>query len=214
MWKRDCKKLHKVLTMGATLVTFVLGISYLDHRSIWLDEAHSVHFARMDWLQFWKKLALVEANGGLYYTLLKFWILLGDDEFTVRLLSVIFATAAIPVFFAVAKTLFDRRVGVISSFLLGVNGFFIFYSQEARAYSLLVLLTICSTYFFIKCILHPSRKTWAGYVVCAVLSVYSHFFAFWIILVHIVSLAFLPRDKIDWKRIIFLELLYSHVYSH
>lgn len=119
----------------------------------------------------------------------------------------IFAAAAIPVFYALGKTLFNHRIGVIASFLLGVNGFFIFYSQEARAYSLLVFLTLCSSYFFVKSVIQPSRKTWVGYAVFSVLSVYSHFFAFWIILVHIVSLVFLPRDNIDWKGIIFSTAL-------
>lgn len=119
----------------------------------------------------------------------------------------IFAAAAIPVFYALGKTLFNHRVGVIASFLLGVNGFFIFYSQEARAYSLLVFLTLCSSYFFVKSVILPSRKTWAGFVICSILSVYSHFFAFWVIGVHIVSLVFLPRDNIDWKGIIFSAAL-------
>lgn len=62
---------HNFLVMGATIVTFVLGVSFLSHRSLWLDEAYSVHLARMDWLQLWKTLALFEANAGLYYILLK-----------------------------------------------------------------------------------------------------------------------------------------------
>lgn len=70
-------KLHKFLPMGAAIVTFVLGISFLGHRSFWWDEAYSVHFAKMDWLHLWKALALVEANAGLYYLLLKSGFFLG-----------------------------------------------------------------------------------------------------------------------------------------
>lgn len=59
------------LVLGAAIVTFALGVSFLGHRSFWWDEAYSVHFASMDWLQLWKTLALFEANPGLYYILLK-----------------------------------------------------------------------------------------------------------------------------------------------
>jgi uncharacterized membrane protein len=187
----------------ATAFSFAFAIYNLGNRSLWYDEAVSVYLAQKDWSIFWSIMLNHEAYQSLYLFLLKLWIPLGNDEATLRFLSVLFSTASIPIIYLVGKELFDSRTGVTAGFLLGVNGFFIYYAQEARGYTLLLFLVLCSSYFAIICVKNPSRRSWAWYIVFSVLAVYAHFFGIWVLLVHAVSLFFLPRRMIDWKGITF-----------
>jgi len=184
---------------GAVALSFALANTNLGLRSLWWDEAFSVLIAQLDWPSFWTTILNWHMNQALYMFLLKLWIPLGDNETTVRFLSVVFATASVPIIYLVGKELFDSRTGVAASYLLAANGFFIFYAQEARCYSLLLFLTLSSSYFAIRCVKSPARKWWAGYIVLSILATYTHFFAVWVMLAHAVSLLFLPRKRINWK---------------
>jgi len=184
---------------GAVALSFALANTNLGLRSLWWDEAFSVLIAQLDWPSFWTTILNWHMNQALYMFLLKLWIPLGDNETTVRFLSVVFATASVPIIYLVGKELFDSRTGVAASYLLAANGFFIFYAQEARCYSLLLFLTLSSSYFAIRCVISPARKWWAGYIVLSILATYTHFFAVWVMLAHAVSLLFLPRKRINWK---------------
>src|SRR5207237_10048583 len=79
-----------------------------------------------------------------YYAILHLWMRLGDSEFVVRALSALMGIATIPTLYALGTRLFGRRTGLIASTLLALNAFHIQWSQEARAYSLTVLLVSLS----------------------------------------------------------------------
>jgi mannosyltransferase len=136
-------QINSIATVSALLAITVLALflrlHLLGQDSFWGDELTSVRRAQLDWDAFWE-LMRGPAAMALYYVLLRFWILLGDSEFTVRLLSVISAVATVPVVYFLGKSLFDARVGLIAALLLAMNAFHIQYSQEARSYSLLLTL--------------------------------------------------------------------------
>jgi mannosyltransferase len=57
--------------------------------------------------------------------------------------------------------------------LLAVHAFHIEYSQEARAYSLALLLALLSCYFFLEILESPSQHTWRAYALSSILMVYA-----------------------------------------
>jgi mannosyltransferase len=140
--------INAIATSGAllaiTLLALFLRLHLLGQDSFWGDELASVRRAQMDWDAFWELMRGIPAMA-LYYALLRFWILLGDSEFTVRILSVIPAVVTVPLVYFMGKRLFDPRVGLIAALLLAMNAFHIQYSQEARSYSLLILLVTLSS---------------------------------------------------------------------
>ena len=100
----------------------------------------------MSWLPFLRLLWSYQGNMTLYYVLLRAWIHLGDSEFTVRCLSVLFGVLTIPATYALGARLFDRATGLLAAVLLSVHSFHIAFSQEARGYSLLSLLLVLTSY--------------------------------------------------------------------
>src|SRR4030095_8808365 len=176
----------------------VLRFHGLTKRDIWVDEALSVFMARLPWRDFWQALDF-HAYMGLYYLLLRGWLHLGDSEATVRGLSVLFGVAAIPATYLLGKHLFGRNSAIAAAALSAVNAFQIRYSQDARSYSLVMLLVVLSTYFFVCAVESPKRKRyWVGYVLTSVLGIYAHMFVHLVIAAQWLSLGYarlrlLPR---------------------
>ena len=50
--------------------------------------------------------------------------------------------------YAVGRQLFNKQVGLVAALILALSSFNITYSQEARMYTLMVLLALLSMYFF------------------------------------------------------------------
>jgi mannosyltransferase len=100
--------------------------------------------------------------------------LFGDSEFSIRFPSLIFGVLSIGAIYQVGKLLFDARKGLIAAFLLALSTFHIYYSQEARPYSLTVFLALLSFSGFIKCHQEWNLNRSIGYVVSSTLLLYSH----------------------------------------
>jgi cellulose synthase/poly-beta-1,6-N-acetylglucosamine synthase-like glycosyltransferase len=180
-------------------IALVLRLLFLGQDSFWGDEILSVGRAQLSWEAFREFMQDGVPAMALYYILLHFWVLLGDSEFMVRLLSVIFSVATVPLVYFLGKRLFDAKVGLIAALLLSVNAFHIQYAQEARSYSMLVLLVTLSSLFLIRSIQRPSLGNWAGYTASAIMAVYTHPFALLVLVAHAGSLVFLPKRSMPWS---------------
>ena len=165
-----------VLLIATLLRTYKLG-----NKSFWLDEAASSMLARSDWHTFLNALVHRQANMTLYYLVLRGWIHLGNSETSVRLLSVLFGVASIPLMYQLATYIFGHKTARVAALLLGVHQFHIQYSQEARGYSLLVFLGLLSCYLFVQ-LLTTDRKIWLAYVLTNVLVIYAHVFGAWVLI--------------------------------
>jgi mannosyltransferase len=155
----------------------VLRFRLLVNRPFWFDECFSVELARLSWHDFGRLLWRREANMSLYYVLLRGWLHFGSSPFFIRSLSVIISLATLPAIFWLASKLFDRRVALISVALLSCHAYHVRYAQEARTYSLFVLLAILSSGFLVAAVREPSRRNRVAYVLVSVLAVYAHFYA-------------------------------------
>jgi mannosyltransferase len=178
--QRDSRKspfVVSLLVLMTTAAGILLRLHLLTRRNFWDDEAASVLFAQLPWRSFVRTVFNYEANMSLYYVLLRGWLHFGDGEAVVRGLSVLFGAAAIPATYVLGKRLFGEREGIVSAILSAVNMFQIRYSQEARGYSLVMLLSIVSTYYFLRAMDMPRQKRyWFGYMIASALGVYAHIF--------------------------------------
>ena len=114
----------------------------------------------------------------LYHVLLRTWrLVLGPDIQTARQLSLVFLLASVPVFYLVARKLLSTRWALFAVVVFSSSPFLQWYGNEARMYSLLVLVTLVSQYFFLT--ITAARKApaaWVGYALTAVVGVYVHYF--------------------------------------
>jgi len=191
-----------MLLGGIVILAAHLRFVLLGSQSIWLDEAASIALARTDWVEFWQLVSSREGNMVFFNTVLRYWMLLGDSEVLLRSLSAVFSIATVPVLAALGSRLFNARVGLVGALLLSLNGYHVRYAQEARSYSLLVLLITLSSVFFLKSLERPSRANWAAYIATGVLAVYSHLFGALVLLSHWVSILVVRKRDVPWKGLV------------
>ncbi|ODS41447.1 MAG: hypothetical protein A7315_06155 [Candidatus Altiarchaeales archaeon WOR_SM1_79] len=197
-----------LLLVAILFLALFLRVYDLDTESLWLDEAFSLRDASGHSLDNF-------SQGGrpLYYTILHYWInIFGDSEFSVRFPSAIFGFLSVFMIYKIGRLIFDEETGILSSLIMGLSVFHIYYSQDARMYSLMVLLTLCSMYFFIK--LLEKRDIWVsvGYIISTILLIYTHQFGLFIIIVQIIYFATIfilsmGVHKINFKELILIPVL-------
>ena len=187
---RLCVLLLLAITAGGTVLRFL----YLTRKSFWLDEGVSVTIARLDLSNLLHILWRREANMAFYYGLLRIWLHFGSGDYFVRALSALISVAAIPILYLLGKRLFSPVTGLLAAALFSVHAWQVRYAQEARSYSLYVLLTALSSLFFMAAIEKPGRRRWAGYIVFTVLAIYSHFFSVLVVVAQGAAFYFLRAD--------------------
>jgi len=184
-----------------TIAAFALRVAYLGSRDLWLDEAASAKFASFGWLHFAKVVVTSPVNMTVYFALLHIWTsVMGDSEFMLRLPSVLFATATVPLIYLLGLKLFDRRAGLVAAALIAVAVSSVDFAQEARAYTLVIMLATVSSIFFVDGIEDPSFANCAGYVISSVMCIYSHMFGILLLPAQWLSLIFfLPGWRTAWR---------------
>lgn len=148
-----------------------LRIVNLDKFDFWFDEASAVLQARnIETIDFTQ-----DNNPPLYVYALHLWGKYFDSEYGLRLLSVLFGSMAIIMVFVLGRLLYETKIALISAFILAVSPFHIYYSREARRYSMSFLLSLLAVYFFIKSFQKGRMRFWAGFIIFTVLSIYCHY---------------------------------------
>jgi len=186
----------------------------LDFQSVWLDEAYSIRVALLS-LPDATKAAQLDVHPPLSYILLHFWVgLFGTTEIAVRSLSVLMGLLTIPAIYALGRALYDSsEVGALASLLLAVSYFHIRYSQETRAYSLMVLLAILSMFWYLQLLAKGRAKYGFLYSVTTVLLTYTHYYGLFVPLVqNLVFALYWKRNKPRLKLWLATQLILGLVY--
>jgi 4-amino-4-deoxy-L-arabinose transferase-like glycosyltransferase len=172
------KGLDLLLLVMVAVCGLLLRFHMLGAKSLWPDEAFSVHAARLPWLEFLRTMWWGEGNMALYYFLLRGWIHLGNSEFWLRTMTALFGVITLPAIYALGTRFLSRKAGAFAAVLMATHSFHVHYSQELRSYSLLTLLLILSAYAFLAMLETPEQKSfWFLYVAFSALAVYTHMFA-------------------------------------
>jgi len=167
-----------VVSLGASLRLHRIGA-----QPLWVDEATSLRFARGALSQLWSWSTLVDpGNPPLYYSLLHGWLVFGDSEASLRLLSALFGVLTIPLVYALGRTIRDHRLGIVSALLFAISPFQVWYSQEARGYSLLTFGATAAMLGVAYLLRHPERSAsvrgagwaWLSYVLGTTVALLAH----------------------------------------
>lgn len=146
----------------------------------------------------------------LYYLLLHGWLaatgLLGQHstEFVVRLPSAIFAALSVVVVFLLGRRFLTIPAGLIAAGLYLLNDLQLVYAQQARSYSLQLLLICIAWYAFLAAIMGESheKRWWVCYIGATTLAVYTHLFSLFILLAQLCSfggLLLLAKPSEPWR---------------
>ena len=124
-----------------------------------------------------KGLALEEPQiTPLYFVATRFWVqLFGDSVAVTRSMSAVFSLLALPCMYWLCLELFESSLTAwLAVSLLAVSPFQIVYAQEARPYSLFVLMILLSGAALLRGMRLKTNSSWAIYAVTVALGFYSH----------------------------------------
>lgn len=125
-------------------------------------------------------------NPPLYFLLTRIWVqIVGQNPASYRALTAIFSLLIIPAVYLFTSSLgWSKFTAVLTTALVAVSPFQLEYAQEARAYSLSMLLMILASTMLLRA-LHTSKPwQWLLYTILMILGFYTNSFAAWLLLSH------------------------------
>jgi uncharacterized membrane protein len=162
--------------LAVTALAFAIRLYRLDGRSLWLDEiltSQPAHLAGPAQVITWSQAAINQMP--LFYMFTWFLGHWGDGAVILRLPAAIAGTLLVPTVFLTGRSLFGSRAGFMAALLIAVLPFAVWYSQEARNYSLLMLMTTLQMYFAFWSISRGRLMDWLGLAAFTVLNLYTHY---------------------------------------
>ena len=160
--------LAALIALSLTVRTSQLGIGF------WIDEGLSVGIADRPLTDIPAALRK-DGSPPLYYMLLHGWMpVFGRGEVATHALSLLLATACIPVSWWLGRKLFGVRAGWIAAVLAATNPFLTHFGQETRMYTLVVLAGLVATAGFVG-VFALRRRAWLpAFVLGLVVELYTH----------------------------------------
>jgi uncharacterized membrane protein len=185
------------IVAGLTLLAAALRFVTLGVQSYHHDEIVTASRVLRD--GFWHAMEAVgfsESAPPLYYAVAWLWTqVTGTGEVGLRSVSAVAGIATVPVAYLLATELTTpptglnphsgsgfRPVGgswagIVAAALVAVNPMLLWYSQEARAYALFVLLTAVSLLYFVRALDRGRRRDSVAWGIASALALSTHYFA-------------------------------------
>ena len=130
------------------------------NKSLWNDEIWSTHVL-MGSLRALYNIAIDDWHPPFYQAFMFVWIrVFGDSELSIRTPSFLSGILALLLVYVFASRVVERKTALLASFLLAVSPAHIWYSQEARPYSMLLFSLLLSLLAYLKLKEPDLRWTW------------------------------------------------------
>lgn len=157
---------------GLFLLALLVRLPGLDG-DLWLDEvATLVDFVRLPLLE--QVTTYTSANNHVFYSILARLSILvfGESAWAVRLPALLFGALTVPALYVLAGRFVSRRESLAAAVVLGVAYQHAYFSQNARGYTGLLLLTVISTWLLSRALREDRRILWALYAVTTAVNIY------------------------------------------
>ena len=164
-----------ILIYFGTFISF----NFLGKESLRLDESQSIWQVNRSFNDIFPIVAS-DVHLPIYNMILHWWrSIVGTDIFNQRHISLIFFLFGIIVIFFLAKLVTNNKnIGLFTATLFAISPYMNWYASELRMYSLLVLVTMISHYFFLRIYfkLKFLRLSWVFYFLISLIGIYTHYF--------------------------------------
>jgi 4-amino-4-deoxy-L-arabinose transferase-like glycosyltransferase len=164
-----------------TIIGLFLRFYNLGFNSLWLDEASTYTISTNSFSQIWHVTAAGEFNPPLFYWIEHVMLMFGNSEVILRFVPAVVGVLTIPLIYCVGKEFMDRNVGIIAAAAFAFSPFLVYYSQEARAYLMMLFFVVFAMIFYLKALKDNRILNWVLFGLLSALAFWSHFYAFAII---------------------------------
>jgi uncharacterized membrane protein len=162
--------LWAIVVLGA-----ILRFYRLDFQSLWLDEGLQYYVAINN--SFGELLSQTSSfHPPLSFLINHAFLRMQDSDLFFRLPSALFGIASLPVLYILTTELTSRRIALVSTFVLAISPFHIWYSQEGRMYSQVLFFSLLSSVLLLHAIKRGGARWWVYYVLVGAAGMYTHVF--------------------------------------
>lgn len=186
---------------GILLLGSVLRFATLGLQSYRYDEAvTAIRVIHSSLLTTISTIPNSESNPPVYYVTAWLWSrAFGVGEVGLRSFSALAGSVAIIVVYLAATRLVSKRVGLIAAAIVAVNPVLVWFSQDARSYSLVFLLASLSFLFFVRAWQAPDGlpggRLLAAWAVASALALATHYFALFLVVPEAALLLIRVRER-------------------
>ncbi len=192
-WRPSALQLMIALTVAGAALRF----GTLDVQSIWGDESITIALVHRSFGSMISHLSSSESTPPLYYSLAWVWTrIFGGGPLGFRTLSALVGTITIPLVWACGREISNRVAGWAAA-LTVVSPAMYYYSQEARAYGLLIMFCAAAFLFFERAMIRRDGRSLAWWGAFSALALLSHYFAAFLFIPEAVILA----RRLGWRRL-------------
>jgi mannosyltransferase len=183
--------------LALTILGAALRFGTLNVQSIWLDESATMILVHRGFSGMLSHLPSSESTPPLYYVLVWGWTkVFGAGPLGFRSFSALIGTLTIPVLYLAGREI-SPRAGLWAAALAAVNPAMYYYSQEARAYGLLILFCAMAFVLWQRALRTPDGRRLALWGGVSVLALLTHYFAAFLFLPEAVVLV----SRLGWRRV-------------
>ncbi len=151
----------------------ILRFYHLATQEVWLDEAFSGLLVQRPAIL---PLIASESNPPLYWLILKgFCSVFGNRPEALRALSAIFSAVSVAVVTLYAARVVNRRFALGAGLFLALSPYSLYYAQEARAYSLLILLSLVMLLSCYHAVTKQSRAAVVAFALSVLAAGFTHY---------------------------------------
>ncbi len=143
------------------------------------DEGWSLAHASLPWLDLWQ-VAAADRHPPLYIALLKLWVGGGRSAWSIRYLSLLMGTLAVPLAYQVARRWSENiRTGLLSAGFVTFWPLLVYYGQVTRMYALSAVAVLAAAWFMLEGERKPSWRSDLGLVASAGIALYTLYPTAW-----------------------------------
>ena len=174
---------------GVFALALTLGLIRLGSQATWYDEQVTIATATGSWSGIWHAARATEAPHLVYYGLMKPWLAVaGTSAWAVRFPSALFGALAAGMTAILGRRLFGQLAGLVSGVALAAGSFYVSWEQQARGYTLAVLLAVVATYAFVRASEEDATAWWIAWALSLAAAGWINLFAFSVVAAHVAAL--------------------------
>lgn len=162
----DRQALRNGLLLFVLLLAFAVRISGLTSQSLWRDEVDALRFSQASLPTLLSNFGRVGWNGPLYYVLLRPWVTFaGQSEIALRGFSLCFGVLGVALSYRLGREWFTPLVGGLSALLMACSPYMVWYSQEAKMYTLVCALALATLLVYYRALVSNDWRAWTAVLV-------------------------------------------------
>ncbi len=186
-WRLSKINLYIVFTSLALIIGSGIRLLQLGKQRLFIDEAYAWAASKLPVIEILRQ-GLQEPHPGLYYLLLKFYLVfVPATQSGLRGLSTVFSIASLGMVAIIAARWWNLKAAFFASLLLAISSFDIYYAQEARMYTTLGLFWILSYILLVEA-LNERPRLLLGWGLVNALMLWTHLYGLPVVFIQVALL--------------------------